>query len=726
MTFLSPLVLAGMAALSIPVILHLMNRFRSRTTDWAAMRFLVTTVRRSERKVRLRDLFLLFVRCLLVALLVFAFARPAIEGQAGFGGAEGGPVAAVLLLDHSASMGRASGAETNFDRARGAVREWLDAHEGRSLAALHLVSDRSTSLVSEPQDQFALIRSLVDEAEITDRSTDLLRGIRLACESLRTVSDLPREVRVYTDGQATAWGEPEELKRIAERYPGIRIVPVWIGGDEPPANLAITSLEAEGGVPAARQPCPFRIEVTNFGSEPVDGVSVSLGLAGEPPSERAAIPRLRPGGARSIRLTATFPEPGPRAVTATLSADSFAADNTRTTALNVARRVDVFLVEEDHAGPAMDREGYFLANALVPLPRDRMPLYYLNSEFLGPNGMTTALRNENRITPRAVFLCNLGALSDTATEALRDYVKTGGHLVIFPGPRTFVEDWRTNDAFWDLLPAELEEPTSPEAPAERWQGSGFTHPVTAFWNDNAQGSLGAIQFQRHFPLRLKEDRDGEDPNPAAETTVVATSDPRVINRFESDAPSVVEWSWGEGTVVLFSSTSTPEWNNFPLHPAFVPYLQRLVGYLNRGESDRLVLAPGEAFRQSLAPEWADRSFTVLGPGDAEARTAGNVVADEDGAFLRYAATEKAGAYRLRIGDDPVATFAVQIDPAESDTRPPDREAIASALTVERSEEQTSPAGLPVTRELWTLLIWLAAALFLFEAVLAHRLSQRTA
>ncbi|MEZ0388631.1 MAG: BatA domain-containing protein, partial [Verrucomicrobium sp.] len=72
MSFLTPLMLAGLAAISLPVLMHLMNRFRAKSTDWAAMRFLEISVRRNERRVRLEDLFLLLLRCLIVALAVLA------------------------------------------------------------------------------------------------------------------------------------------------------------------------------------------------------------------------------------------------------------------------------------------------------------------------------------------------------------------------------------------------------------------------------------------------------------------------------------------------------------------------------------------------------------------------------------------------------------------------------------------------------------------------------
>ena len=48
---------------------------------------------------------------------------------------------------------------------------------------------------------------------------------------------------------------------------------------------------------------------------------------------------------------------------------------------------------------------------------------------------------------------------------------------------------------------------------------------------------------------------------------------------ESDDPAAVEHTWGSGRVILFASTPTTAWNDLPIHPAFVPLMQRVLGSL---------------------------------------------------------------------------------------------------------------------------------------------------
>jgi hypothetical protein len=149
----------------------------------------------------------------------------------------------------------------------------------------------------------------------------------------------------------------------------------------------------------------------------------------------------------------------------------------------------------------------------------------------------------------------------------------------------------------------------------------------------------------------------------------------------------------------------------------------MMGYLTRQNEQRLVLAPGEPFRKRVAEDLKGKDFSVQRPGAETSRTAGQVTADDRQTFLRYAGTEKAGAYRVSINGDPVAAFAVQMDPAESDLRMVSPEVIEELRNVPRGDAAKADAPrLVVTREFWTPLIWIVAAIFIVEAILAHRIS----
>ena len=78
MTFLNPILLGALAAVSVPILIHLLNRRKFQKVVWAAMRFLKISVEQNQRRMKVEDRILLALRCLLLALLALALARPAL------------------------------------------------------------------------------------------------------------------------------------------------------------------------------------------------------------------------------------------------------------------------------------------------------------------------------------------------------------------------------------------------------------------------------------------------------------------------------------------------------------------------------------------------------------------------------------------------------------------------------------------------------------------------
>src|SRR5437868_9648066 len=103
MTFLQPILLAGLPLVSLPIIIHLINQRRYQTIRWAAMMFLLAANRMSRGYARVRQMLILLFRMLAVAGLFFAVSRPLASGW--FGRAAGGRAdTTIILLDRSPSM----------------------------------------------------------------------------------------------------------------------------------------------------------------------------------------------------------------------------------------------------------------------------------------------------------------------------------------------------------------------------------------------------------------------------------------------------------------------------------------------------------------------------------------------------------------------------------------------------------------------------------------------
>ena len=99
MSFTSPWLLWALFAASIPIIIHLVNRWRHRSVHWAAMEFLLRAARETRGTKKLLHYLILALRVLAVAALVTAFARPLLSSFFGWGSS--GLNEVLLVLDLS-------------------------------------------------------------------------------------------------------------------------------------------------------------------------------------------------------------------------------------------------------------------------------------------------------------------------------------------------------------------------------------------------------------------------------------------------------------------------------------------------------------------------------------------------------------------------------------------------------------------------------------------------
>ena len=119
MSFLYPLFLAGIAAIGLPILLHMVRRHTRQRVTFSSLMFLRTTLPRLRNRSRVEHLLLLILRCLALCLLALAFARPFFNRPAAKDPSKPGlDRRVVLLVDTSASLRRTGMWEQAIREAR--------------------------------------------------------------------------------------------------------------------------------------------------------------------------------------------------------------------------------------------------------------------------------------------------------------------------------------------------------------------------------------------------------------------------------------------------------------------------------------------------------------------------------------------------------------------------------------------------------------------------------
>lgn len=659
MGFLNPLLLFGLAAVSVPIIIHLLNRRKFQKVVWAAMRFIQTSVEKNQRRMRIEDMILLALRCLLLALLALALARPASK-NAGADFLGQSKATAVVVLDNSGSMGMSDGAATRFEKAKQAAEQAVNGLPGGSAAAVLLASDVAHGAIPEPTFDLNLVRKVIREAPLTDRSTDLLPSIQRAIDTLKQRIGLRKEIYLVTDGQLVGWRQMEEIKKQIEGAQRDVRTHILLVSEHEERNLAVTDLRNASGLTPVNQPLRFEARVNNFGREALTSVRVSLSVDGAPPSDEFTIDSLPAGGSKSVSLFAKIRSEGFHSVAARVPEDRLPADDRRTLAVRAIKEVRVLLVDGDPGAEPRDSEVFFLRHALVPVPASEQPNYFVKVSRLVGTELPTARLDDFD----AVVLANVPDFAEPVAKGLEQYVRRGGGLMIFPGNRI-------DGAFYNeelaaklhLLPATF-GPARGDAEQDAnyftLQDRGLEHDIVALWNDPNAGTLSSARFYRAYGLapatNLPPDRAGPE-----------TGAPQVIARFSHGQPAIVEHTFGLGRVVMFASTADTAWNDLPVRPAFVPLLHRTLGALVQRQDEGLNVRVGQKFTRQVPSEWLDKEARVFKPRQTDALLEQRRIELVNGwPTLQFEGTDLSGLYEVGVGDARgVLRFAAQPDASES-------------------------------------------------------------
>lgn len=659
MSFLNPLLLAGAAAVAVPIIIHLLNRRKFQRVVWGAMRFIKASVDQNQRRMRIEDLILLALRCLILALLALALARPAMKSSTTdvFGQTK---VTGVLLLDNSFSMGVSDGAETRFDKARKAGEQAIDALPAGSSTAVLLASDLAQGLIPEPTFDLNLARKMVREAKLSDRASDLAPAIQKALETLKGRAALRKEVYLITDGQAVGWRQLADIQKSLEQAKAEIKSHILLVGAKEERNLAVSGLTVAGGLTPVNRPIRFEVQLTNFGKEEAKNIRVTLAVGSEPSGDEIIVPLLRPSETLGVSLFAKLRGEGFHAVTARIPDDRLLADNKRTVVCRAIREARVLLVDGEPGTEPRDSETFILGHALVPVASADRDGYFVKTTTITASEMAGTRLDDFD----AIVLANVPDFTEATVKALEQYLKHGGGLMIFPGAK--VNAGFYNDVLFTrnaILPAALGAPEGNAEQEEKFatlQTRNYEHPVTALWNNPGAGTLASARFFRAFKLE-----------PAAANQKPASTDAgpaRVVLRYADGAPAIMERGWGLGRIFLFSSTADTAWNDFPVRPAFLALVQRALGSLVQRQDEGLNIPVGQEFTRQVSLDLVGRDAQVTGPSQsAGTRELRRVELAEGVPTLRFAATDAGGAYEATVNDPPaVIRFAAQPDPRESD------------------------------------------------------------
>jgi hypothetical protein len=758
-TFLhTPWMLAGLLALAIPPIIHLLNRRRFDVVDWGAMQFLqVSEVTR--RRLMLEEVLLMVVRMGLLGVLVLALAGPFLDVRlpAGFGPRASRDV--VLLLDGSSSMtatdelSGSSPAEKAREWARAYVEE-LSAGDG---VALLVAREQVEPLVGSLSSDRARVRELLGKEVYCAGSANWPEAVKQADAILAGSQKLRREVIVLSDNQKFGWADADTLFRwelLASELgakatrPRLWAVNLAPDRDAAPPNYGLAPLVSNRPVVAVDREVTFKTELLLVGQPSYSPpYKIRLEVDGKhvrdltPPAGKGDGMPVPKDGRMPFSFAHRFQKAGSHLVSVVLEPDPppedrppgyvlkdrVPGDNRQDFAVEVLPALPVLLVDGAASASAGQFGSDFLRDALSPA-RDRTPAVQTRVVAVG-DFAPALLTGEPR--PLVLILHDVSRLSASQAEGVAAFLAEGGGVLVTLGERA-EQGWYNEQLYrggdgW--LPARLDGIAGEEArlqDAVRPDPATFAHPVLELFQKVTTGGLAEARFPRWW--RLSTPGQHSPGVPVGQLTAGATKTPLFVER-----------AFKAGRVLLCAVPLDASWgSNLVDLPAFVPLVHEAVYYLAGARSAEYNLRAGQPLRLRVSADATLDRFQLQPPGGPQwplsprAGEAGSyqarLVPQEQGALLVYEGVRNAGVYRVLTPQQQTVFYVVPADPREADLTgctAEEREKVVKAVGVqyedERDEILGSAEGATSRQEMWWWLLVGLIGLLCLEVWMTRRL-----
>lgn len=598
---------AGALAVASPVIIHLLNKRQFKIVNWAAMDFLLDANKKNRRRVQLENLIVLLLRCLAMLLLGLLLARPFLPSNLAEWLQNTKQFERIVLLDDSPSMQSQETASSAWDAAVEGLRELT-----REMANSTTNDSLTLVLTSRPNDPLMVAQDVTPETlesvllelsglQPADLPADYTAALAYVDQYMRNANPgLNRVVYLMTDQRARDWvdgsaGEDAEapagrLRELSKLAAGCFVVDLEVENQE---NLAVVDVRQERQLVSGAV-ARFEVDICNWGTQQARNVTVQFRVGQSQPMQET-VAQLAPGETSTVVFQHVFQQsstiPGLNNLTAAdgeersqlhqwdskievqldrenLKLDRLPEDSEYFYVGRVLDRIPVLLVDGDPSTLPVRSETY----ALLPLAN---PETGIAADVISPVEFETTALSRYRV----IYLCNVDQVSQDRADAIQQWVRAGGNLVLMPGNR--VQATRFNDTFYrdgkGVSPVALTEidgdPTRQTSVS--FEVDPQPHPFLQKLIDIDSGIFSRTNVFSWWKSQLPENID-----------VTRTVTPmRLADQDQS--PALIDHRFGNGRVVYLAVAADADWTDWPSSPTFIVVMFDMI----REMVDRVIQIP---------------------------------------------------------------------------------------------------------------------------------------
>jgi hypothetical protein len=685
MTFLNSAFLFLLSAVSIPLIIHFLSKRRIKTIEFSSLKFLEQMQRSRMRWLKMKELLLLLLRMIVIALIVLAFARPTLRGFAGSSKAKS---SVAIILDRSASMDAESKTGTLFEESKRLAAKLIDSFDaGDQISIISYPSAGKLEPIG-PMPPGERLRDRLASIDISYLKGDIEEALVQARDLLNKSPDLNREIYIFTDMQSENFRDlPREIldQKQWERIHLFTISPEAIAED----NIGIGDVVLPPQLLVPGENFNLEAELTNYSRGSLENVLVGVVIDGERKAQATvALPSRQP---TSVSFNSKIETPGDHAGYVEIDHDNFEPDNRRYFSIHIPDKIRLLSVSQS---------GDFLTP--VKLALDRPEAGQITYTGIG----ASELLREDLGRYNVILLNDIVSLDAARESALRKFVDNGGGLFIVLGRSSDVNYWQR---FLPDLSGINPGPLSGKSGEYlNWNNFDFENPIFAIYSPQAG--------------------KGDKPSiPELRVTFYHSLSGGKALASTSSGVNLLSQAVGKPIMVLASGLDL-ESNDLPAHSFFIPMLVRSMEYLgSQNASGGTSGILGETISWRLTGNLLE-NLTLVSPDNKIE----DLQPNPDGALSTVNITEFGlpGIYTLNQNQIKLGIMSFNLDAVESSAEKitandlSDRIGIPVISISPDSDLKTTVSQARFGKELWKEFLILALLLLITESILGRTTSPK--
>lgn len=540
-TFLNTIILSALGLSLIPVLIHLLNRKKSKLVVFSSLDFLKSLQKKKMKKIKIQQILLLILRTAVLLLAVMAFARPVSRIQQQSTIDSHTKTSVVIVIDNSVATSYLSDKGKILDDIKLMAEQILNyLKEGDE--ALIITSAATSPGHTTFTQNFTELKAQTKELDFVYTRSNINEALYFAHKTFESARNVNREIYVLTPFFSTSFSD-EKITQLD----GARLIFVDCS-TKSFNNVGIQSVQILSKILEVNKPVEIRAVVKNFSKDRVTDLMFSVYLGGKRVGQSSLT--INGEDEASVDMKVTPSKTGFLQGSIEIDDDPFAADNKRFFHLFIPPQIKVLL-----AGKNV-RDTEFIRLAINPESLSGVPIHVKTV-----TGKQLAIENLNDFD--VVILSNIPRLDEALIRRTGAFLASGKGLLLIPGSEADVTTYNaflSKNGFGKIIG--IIDHSAKSDVMTRFGRVDFSHPI-----------ISGIYDQK------VDERSMESPDFIKFFITERTGPSQTLIAYSNNSSFMEETSIKNYNALFITSATDLAWSNWPIKGLFVPLINRTVNYL---------------------------------------------------------------------------------------------------------------------------------------------------